>query len=90
MPEVMVGYSYRGTEEPFSDSFFVSQLLELGRNGEQPRAAPEDSEEVSLVAAVFSCLQAWFHGLVVSTLPSTSTPSIFHQTGLYPSPAGSL
>lgn len=48
----MVSWKCRGKEEPFSDSLFVSQLLELGRNGELPRAVPEDPEEVSLLASV--------------------------------------
>lgn len=64
--------------EHFSPSLFVSQLLELGRNGEQPRAAPEDSEEVSLLAPLFSCLPACFHGLLVSPLP---LPALFTQLG---------
>lgn len=34
------------------DSVFVFQLLELGRNGEPPRTALEDPEEVSFLGQV--------------------------------------
>jgi len=57
MPEMIAGWKYKGNE-PFSDSVFVFQLLELGRNGEQPRSAPEDPEEVSLCHQLFCCVQA--------------------------------
>lgn len=53
MPEMIAGWKYKGKEEPFSESMFVFQLLELGRNGEQPRSAPEDPEEVSLWLQLF-------------------------------------
>lgn len=58
MPEMIAGWKYKGNEEPFSESIFVFQLLELGRNGEQPRSAPEDPEEVSLWHQLCCCVQA--------------------------------
>lgn len=87
MPEVMVSEKYRGNEEPFSDSLFVSQLLELGRNGEQPRAAPEDPEEVSLLASVFQLcagyVQAWFHRSSYR-FPPYPQPAFFTKLGHAP------
>lgn len=74
---MLVSCKYRGIEEPFSRSLFVSQLLELGRNGEQPRAAPEDPEEVSLLASAFQLSASLVSRikLYISTLPPQ--PALF-------------